>query len=80
MAEFTDAQKIGSLHGKLLTMADQFEGALSLFIREGLESAFDQVTLVGKDGQGVRLEIRATRLTPEEISAACAGQAQGGGE
>lgn len=77
MAEHTDAQKIGSLHGKLMTMADQFEAPLSQMIREDLEGVTDSLVLKGADGWGVRLMISATRMRPEEVEASEARARQG---
>jgi hypothetical protein len=78
MAEHTDAQKIGSLHGKLMMMADQFEAPLSQLIRDDLEGVTDSLLLKGADGWGVRLTISADRMRPEDVAAAEARRRQGG--
>jgi hypothetical protein len=77
MAEFTDAQKIGSLHGKLMAMADQFEDPLSRLIRDDLDGVTDTLLLRGADGWGVRLTIGAERMPPAEVAAAEARVRQG---
>jgi hypothetical protein len=78
MAEFTSAQKVGSLHAKVLAMADQFEAGLAEFIREGLQCVEDNVLMVGKHGEGVRLRVIAERATPEQVAEAQARQAGAG--
>jgi hypothetical protein len=77
MAEHTKAQKIGSLHAKLLAMADQFEALLADLVRDDQDAVGDSLLLQGADGSGVRLTITAVRLEPHEVAAAVAQISRG---
>lgn len=67
------ARKIGDLHSKTCRMAEQFDVTLQpLFDVPGCEGVTDQLLLVGRDGEVIRLQISADRLTGAEREAALA--------
>jgi len=71
MGEFTDAQRIASLHRHVIRIADGFDEALQMLIRDANTGRVDDVnSFVARDGSsGVRITITAEMMTPEEIAA-----------
>jgi hypothetical protein len=71
MGEFTDAQLIASLHRHVIRIADGFDEALEMLIRDANTDRVDDVNcFVARDGSsGVRITITAEMMTPEEIAA-----------
>lgn len=79
MVEFTRAQKISSLHGKLIRMVDGFDANLQIMFDQPIDGVQDELLLAGRDGEVIRLRISADRLSGEAAAAALAkaGRTQG---